>query len=432
MPSQKYIKHKSQVYENNKIIESYFHVSLSLFTLTISFPSAAQTVTGHGTAKALAKWVSSGGGGGGGGHDEDLIETGDSTTVITTTTLYYDSINTRFGVHIENPSAPMHVLGRTIFEGNPNYSYNRLHIGHAPSFSVDSSNTVGYLGFNVYRGLNSYWYRVGDQTHNGGSLILGNTKGGLYFGTLSSTGGSTPTPLSDAQLLSNLKMVLTHEGRLGLGSGAPRAKMEIVHADELKPALILDQTSQNMQTNEIQFHLNSEEEWAIGSHLNNDHPNSFFIWNHTKFRTVFMINEDSLVGINTEHPSAMLEVNGSFKAKTVGIGTAPPTSGTFKLYVEGGIKAREMKVTVNSFADHVFGDGYSLLPIGDLKQYILTHGRLPGIPSAEEVETEGVNLGEMQVKLLEKLEEQALYIIDLQKQIDELKMLLGVNVEEKK
>lgn len=229
-----------------------------------------------------------------------------------------------------------------------------------------------------------------------------------------------------------MKMVLTGQGRLGLGIGSPRAQMEIVHADELKPALILNQTSRDVLTNEIQFHLDGDETWAIGSHLNDDHPNSFFIWNHTKFRTVFMINEDSLVGINTEHPSAMLEVNGSFKAKTVGIGTAPPTSGTFKLYVEGGIKAREMKVTVNSFADYVFKEDYPLLPIGDLQQYITTHGRLPGIPSAEEVETEGVNLGEMQVKLLEKIEEQALYIIDLQKQIDELKTFLGVNGEDRK
>ncbi|MFH1296629.1 MAG: hypothetical protein ABIJ04_05065, partial [Bacteroidota bacterium] len=84
----------------------------------------------------------------------------------------------------------------------------------------------------------------------------------------------------------------------------------------------------------------------------------------------------------------MLEVNGSFKAQTMGLGTAPPTSGTYKLFVEGGIKAREMKVTVNSFADYVFKEDYPLLPIGDLQQYITTHGRLPGIPSAEEVETE--------------------------------------------
>jgi len=81
----------------------------------------------------------------------------------------------------------MHVIGRTIFEGDSVDSYNRLYIGHSPGFSVDSSNTIGYLGFNVFRGSNNYWYRIGDQSHNGGSLLLGNTKGDLLFGTIAST-----------------------------------------------------------------------------------------------------------------------------------------------------------------------------------------------------------------------------------------------------
>jgi len=56
-----------------------------------------------------------------------------------------------------------------------------------------------------------------------------------------------------------------------------------------------------------------------------------------------------------------------------------------------------------------------------LKQYIKQNSRLPEIPSAKEVEENGINLGEMQGKLLMKIEELTLYILDLQKQIDELK-----------
>jgi len=406
-------------------------ILLILFVTMIAYTASAQTVTGSGEAKALVKWIAGSGGGGGGG-EESTSGNEETTSRVTTTTLYYDSVYKRFGVHTSTPSAPMHVIGRTVFEGDSLDFYNRLYLGHSPDFYLDSSNLIGYLGFNVYRAPNNAWYRNGDQTHNGSSLLMGNTEGKLFFGTIASTGGSTAA-MADTSLLSNLKMVLTDQGRLGIGTGSPGAQMEIVHADDLKPALILNQESREVSTNEIQFHQEGNEKWAIGCHLNDDHPNSFFIWNHDRFRTVFMINNDSLIGINTVNPAAMLEVNGSFRAKTVGIGTAPPAiSNTFKLFVEGGIKAREMKVTVNSFADHVFSNGYPLLPISGLDQYIQANGRLPNIPSAEEVTTEGMNLGEMQVKLLEKIEEQALYIIDLQKQINELKALLVTNGEERK
>jgi len=60
-----------------------------------------------------------------------------------------------------------------------------------------------------------------------------------------------------------------------------------------------------------------------------------------------------------------------------------------------------------------------------LKQYIKQNSRLPEIPSAKEVEENGINLGEMQGKLLLKIEELTLYILDLQKQINELKQTKG-------
>jgi hypothetical protein len=103
----------------------------------------------------------------------------------------------------------------------------------------------------------------------------------------------------------------------------------------------------------------------------------------------------------------------------VGIGTA--TLGSCKLAVEGRIGAREVLVTVNPFPDYVFTPSYKLRDLSSLEKYIKQYSHLHGIPSAAEVEKEGgVKLGEMSVKLLEKIEELTLYIIDMNKKIEEL------------
>ena len=80
-----------------------------------------------------------------------------------------------------------------------------------------------------------------------------------------------------------------------------------------------------------------------------------------------------------------------------------------------------MVVTLEGWSDYVFESGYELMPLGELERYVNANRHLPSIPSAGQVLDEGVNVGEMNALLLEKIEELTLYIIDLQKQIDELK-----------
>jgi hypothetical protein len=72
-------------------------------------------------------------------------------------------------------------------------------------------------------------------------------------------------------------------------------------------------------------------------------------------------------------------------------------------------------------ADFVFEDDYQLMSLNDLEQQIKANKHLPGIPSAKEVEENGVSLGEMQAKLLQKIEELTLYVIDQDKKLDVLK-----------
>lgn len=99
-------------------------------------------------------------------------------------------------------------------------------------------------------------------------------------------------------------------------------------------------------------------------------------------------------------------------------------------YVRKGIKAEQIKVenpATNGWADYVFKKEYKLRTLEEVEKHIQEKGHLPNIPSAGEVEKEGINLGEMDAKLLEKIEELTLYSIEqnkrLQKQSDEIKEL---------
>ena len=93
----------------------------------------------------------------------------------------------------------------------------------------------------------------------------------------------------------------------------------------------------------------------------------------------------------------------------------------FYCNADGSLKVKDLKVTLTGWSDFVFDDGYNLRPLGEVERYIDANRHLPDIPSAQEVEEEGVDVGEMNKLLLQKVEELTLYVIDLQKQIDELK-----------
>ncbi|WP_199120443.1 tail fiber protein [Pedobacter sp. ASV28] len=105
----------------------------------------------------------------------------------------------------------------------------------------------------------------------------------------------------------------------------------------------------------------------------------------------------------------------------VGIGTTAPQE---KLSVNGNIRAKEIKVETANWPDYVFHKDYKLASLAETEKYIQKNGHLPGIPSAAEVNENGVNLGEMNAKLLEKIEELTLRLIEQQKQLDKQAMLI--------
>jgi hypothetical protein len=97
----------------------------------------------------------------------------------------------------------------------------------------------------------------------------------------------------------------------------------------------------------------------------------------------------------------------------VGIGTTAPDS---KLAVNGIIHAKEVRVDLTGWPDYVFEPTYHLKPLAEIETYIKENKHLPEVPSAKEMEKNGVQLGEMNMLLLKKVEELTLWVIELKKE----------------
>jgi hypothetical protein len=103
----------------------------------------------------------------------------------------------------------------------------------------------------------------------------------------------------------------------------------------------------------------------------------------------------------------------------VGIGTTNTNDVDYKLFVDKGIKTKKVKVTQTAWPDYVFHQQYKLPALAEVEKFIKANNHLPEVPSAKEIETDGLNLGDNQATLLKKIEELTLYIIDLNKKSEE-------------
>lgn len=99
-----------------------------------------------------------------------------------------------------------------------------------------------------------------------------------------------------------------------------------------------------------------------------------------------------------------------------------PTSGagdySFAVQSNGHVYGRKFTTTLNNIPDYVFRPDYKLMPLQDLRSYIQENEHLPNIPSAKEYEETGVDLGELNRLLLEKVEELTLYVLELEERMN--------------
>jgi hypothetical protein len=128
---------------------------------------------------------------------------------------------------------------------------------------------------------------------------------------------------------------------------------------------------------------------------------------------------------NPSSPTMVVADNGMAVVQgTVGIGTSSPCANSYaptncKLSVAGAIQAQ--LVVVNSgWSDYVFSPGYRLRPLNEVSAFIQANHHLPDIPSEAEVKEKGVDLGDMQAKLLAKVEELTLHMIQAEERSERL------------
>ncbi|MES2629978.1 MAG: hypothetical protein V4616_13525 [Bacteroidota bacterium] len=134
-----------------------------------------------------------------------------------------------------------------------------------------------------------------------------------------------------------------------------------------------------------------------------------------------VVAEGGKVGMGQVNPGAKLEVSANPGEHSL-IVRSNGGEKTFMVDRNGVSHAKEMFVELTGeFPDYVFKPEYKLMSLVEVEHFIVQNGRLPKMPSAEEVKKEGENIGEVTRLLTEKVEELTLYVIELQKQIEALK-----------
>ncbi|MET3021357.1 hypothetical protein [Flavobacterium hydatis] len=190
----------------------------------------------------------------------------------------------------------------------------------------------------------------------------------------------------DAPGVKDGRFVVTEGGKVGIGTTTPSALLEIYSPNF---SIGRDDT-QKWSSRNAEYYLKLQT-----------------IWNENG------INQEFIQRFNGVDYTSL-----SFYYGNVGIGTSTPDA---KLAVNGTIHSKEVKVDLFRWPDFVFKKEYNLPTLEEVEKHINTKGHLENIPSEEEALKNGINLGEMNAKLLQKIEELTLYMIEIKKENVQMK-----------
>jgi len=255
---------------------------------------------------------------------------------------------------------------------------------------------------------------TGDQGSSRIRIENGNTAaGGRPFDLVAGVNNISQGGFSiyDANVAAT-RFLIDNNGNVGVGTTSPGAALSVVSSN---PVIQLFDTDYNPGngTGIGKIAFGSSAEWAsIEAFRNNGTADDV---TYMKFSTSFASGAGG-DGINMER--MRITHNGN-----VAIGTTDPKG--YKLAVAGNAIAEQMTVKLQAdWPDYIFKKDYTLMPLGDLKTYIDKNHHLPEIPSAADVEKDGLNLGEMNKQLVKKVEELTLYLIEKDKELTDQKEIL--------
>ncbi len=284
--------------------------------------------------------------------------------------------NGNFGIGTINPLAKLHIAGNAKIDGN-----NTLEFGAGVAGKEVSAGKIGYQTFGTLDALDI----VGAGTLGTNRKIRFWNEGGAEF-----------------------------RGGVGIGLSNPRAKLTVLSA------------TVNSANNTEVMQLAGKNPMLLFSDINGS--DFAYIKAITDLSITPQFARQGIeigaagndIYLSSAGYTPALMINGT--TNNVGIGTNNPT---YKLSVNGNIRSKEV-IVETGWADYVFDEKYELLQLVDVEKYIQKYRHLPNIPSAVEIEKNGLQLGDTQKKMMEKIEELTLYMIEANEQIKNSKKQIEI------
>jgi len=326
------------------------------------------------------------------------------------------------GIGTATPAAKLHVSGGEVWCTNAGQGF--LHTDGTATLATYLDGGGAWLGTNTNHSL--FLYTNNSSAPNmtlttSGNIGMGTTNPTTAKLVIAGAGASQGLDLSTSNLYANMRVLqnsnssVDKDMHIGYQSGAV-SSLHLYSNNGETMTITNGKVGIGWADPHAQLHLTNQianRRIILWEGANNDHQFAGFGVNSNILR--YQVEGTSgnhifYAATSSTTSSELMKIQGDGR---VSIGSAAATG--YKLTVNGKVICTDLRVQLAPFPDYVFAENYLLPSISEVENHINTFSRLPGMPSAKEVEENGIGVGELQIKLVEKVEELTLYMIELNK-----------------